>query len=102
MYTVYCDRLTLHDPVLNDPAYLLINPVVSQEANKAGSFTFTIAANHANANAINRLQSVIQVYDDEKLIFRGRVLNDTRTWDNSRKITCEEDLAFLNDTRVRP
>lgn len=102
MYTVYCDRLTLHDPVLNDPAYLLINPVVSQEANKAGSFTFTIAANHANANAINRLQSVIQVYDDEKLIFRGRVLNDTRTWDNSRIITCEEDLAFLNDTRVRP
>lgn len=102
MYKVFCDGHTLHDPSLNDVHFQLISPVVTQEVNKAGSFTFTIPAAHANANALRRLSSVLEVYDDSKLIFRGRILNDTRDWDDSRKVVCESDIAVLNDTTQRP
>lgn len=102
MYKVYCDGYTLHDPSLNDRTYQLLSPEVTQEANKAGNFTFTIPAMHANANAIHRLTSAIEVYDDSKLIFRGRPLNDSEDWDKSRTIVCESDLAKLNDSILRP
>lgn len=102
MYKVYCDGYTLHDPSINDKTYQLLSPEVTQEANKAGNFTFTIPAVHANANAIHRLMSTIEVYDDSKLIFRGRPLNDSEDWDKSRTIVCESDLAKLNDSILRP
>lgn len=102
MYKVFCDGYTLHDPSLNDVHFQLISPVVTQEVNKAGSFTFTISAAHANTNVLRRLLSSVEVYDDSKLIFRGRILNDTRDWDDSRKVVCESDIAVLNDTTQRP
>ena len=102
MYRVLCDGYTLHDPSLNDVNYMLISPVLTQEANKADSFTFSIARTHANANALQRLKSVIEVFDDNKRLFRGRILNDTRDWDDTRQVVCESDLAWLNDTVKRP
>lgn len=102
MYTVYCDGLLLHDPSLNDPAYLLSEPVISKTVNMADQFTFTIRRDHANFDAVSRFRSVIEAYDDGELIFRGRVLNDTRNWNNARTVSCEGDLAMLNDTVVRP
>ena len=102
MYKVYCDGYTLHDPSLNDVCFQLLSPVVTQEENKAGSFTFTLPSMHTNANAIRRLASVIEAYDDSELIFRGRPLNDQEDWNRSRTVVCESDLAMLNDSVLRP
>lgn len=102
MYKVFCDGYTLHDPSLNDIRYQLIDPVLTQEANKASGFTFSIPKTHANGASLQRLKSVITAYDDDKLIFRGRILNDTRDWDDTKQVVCEGDLAMLNDTVQRP
>ena len=46
--------------------------------------------------------SIIQVKKDGSTLFRGRVITDKTGWYNQRDITCEGELAFLLDSRVRP
>jgi phage minor structural protein len=48
------------------------------------------------------LSSVVEVYDDNTLLFHGRVLDDTRDIYNFREYLCEGQLAFLHDSIVRP
>ncbi|MGN0906255.1 MAG: phage tail spike protein [Bullifex sp.] len=48
------------------------------------------------------MKSVITVYQDNDIIFRGRVLDSREGWYKERKITCEGELAFLNDSIIRP
>lgn len=100
MYTVYCDSYLLHDPRL--PDYMITDPALTMEINKAGSFTFTIYPNHPSAAQITKLRSVISVYQDGTLLWRGRVLDDTKGWLNQRKVTCEGALAYLNDSMIAP
>ena len=101
-YKVYCDDSLLLDTRLSDTGYSLINPKVDLELNKAGTFTFDIYDTHINFEKLNKLKSIIQVYQDDFLLFRGRILNDETGFFNQKKITCEGELAFLNDSIQRP
>lgn len=100
MYTVYCDGYLLHDPRL--PDYILADPTLTMEVNKAGSFTFTIYPTHPSVSHIVKLSSVVSVYQDGTLLWRGRVLDDTKGWLNQKKVTCEGSLAYLNDSMIAP
>ena len=50
--------------------------------------------------AIKKMVSVIEVYQDDKRLWCGRVLNQTLDWDNSKVITVEGVLNFLNDSVI--
>lgn len=99
MYTAYIDGLPLHDP---NNGFLVANPNFTQELNKVGSFSFTIYPNHPYFDFIEKLKSIVTVYDRDMMVFRGRVLNDTEGFYNEKQIECESDLAFLLDSVVRP
>lgn len=100
MYTVLLDGAYLYHPKLED--YKLTDAVLDLEVNTSGSLEFTIFPSHPLFGAIKRLKSVVEVYDDGELIFRGRPLNDTYKIDKSQTILCEGDLAFLNDSQMPP
>lgn len=100
MYTVICDGAYLHSPEINE--YRVIDPTVTLEANKVGRFEFTILANHPIYSAITRLKSLIEVYDDGVLLFRGRPLNDSIDIYNSQTILCVGELDYLHDTLMPP
>lgn len=100
MYQVKCDGQLLYDPRVDD--LQLFNPVVTLEVNKTGGFDFTIYPSHPLYNQIKRLKSSIEVYQDNFLLFRGRVLNDEHDFYNAKNIVCEGDLAFFNDSIIRP
>lgn len=100
MYIVTCDGNLLYDPRVDD--IKIINPKVKLEINKVGSFDFTIYPTHPLYGSINKLKSIIEVYQDSVLIFRGRVLNDELGFDKDKTIECEGDLAFFNDSILRP
>ena len=85
MYKVYCDNFLLYADSHKD--YKIVSPKLELELSKAGKFEFSIYPNHPH-------------YDE--LVFRGRVLNSERGWINESKITCEGELAFLNDSIIRP
>lgn len=102
MYRVYCDGYILHEPAFDDVNYMLLSPVITKEVNKADSFTFIIPKTNVNADKLQRLKSVIEVYEDDTRIFRGRILNDTKDWNDTKTVVCEGGLALLNDTVKRP
>lgn len=99
-YRVYCDGLTLYNSKLE--SLKIFNPSVELEVNKTGSFTFTIYPDHPQYNAIQKLKSIITVYQDDYLLFRGRVLDDELGFHNEKHIVCEGAMAFLLDTVQRP
>ena len=100
MYQIYCDGQLLHDPRLQD--YQLLSPSLSLELNKTGSFTFTQYPNHPMAGLVQKLKSVIEVKKDGAVLFRGRPLSGKEGFYRQQDYTCEGELAFLLDSRVRP
>lgn len=100
IYRVYCDgHLLFHTRMGSLTIY---NPSLELEVNKTGSFEFTVQQDHPYYDLIHKLKSIITVYQDDFLLFRGRVLNDEVGWHNERKISCEGELAFLIDSIQRP
>lgn len=102
MYKAFIDGAVLHDPTLDDPAALIIDAEVTKQANAADSFTFTVYPDNPRYSEIYKLTSVVEVEKDGKTIFRGRPIKSTEGWENQQTITCEGELAFLNDSVLRP
>ena len=100
MYKVYCDEYLIHDTRISN--LNVINPNLSLELNKTGTFTFTIYPSHPYFDKLKKLKSIIKVYQDDYLLFKGRILNDTQGWHNEKQVTCEGELAFLLDSIQRP
>lgn len=99
-YRVVCGNYLLLDTQIE--ALKLVDPTLELELNKTGSFTFTIYPDHPNFERIQKLKPIITVYQDEIILFRGRILNDEVGWHNERQVTCEGELAFLLDSVQRP
>ena len=100
MYQVYCDDTLIYDPRID--SLKIVNPKLTIELNKTGSFTFTIYPSNARYNILQKMKSIITVYNDGELIFRGRILNDDERFYNQKQVSCEGELAFLLDSVVRP
>lgn len=100
MYKVYCDNALLYHSKLE--SLKIFNPKIDLEANKTGSFAFTLYPDHPRYGLIQKLKSIITVYQDDYLLFRGRVLDEEKGFRNERHVTCEGELAFLLDSIQRP
>jgi len=100
MYRVYSDGLLLYHSKLD--SLKIFNPSVELEVNKTGSFLFNIYPDHPRYSLIKKLKSIITVYQDDYLLFRGRVLDDEVGWHNEKTVSCEGELAFLLDSIMRP
>ena len=99
MYRVKVDGESIHDPIQGKTISMA---TVTQAANCADQFVFTIYPDNIGYEKIKRHLSIIEVYDDQDCIFRGRAINDTIGWLNQKTITCESDFALLNDSILRP
>ena len=102
MYSVYLDGKVLHDPRLKEDGYVILDPTLEEELNKAGSLKFTITPNNPRYNQYKKLSSIIKVFDNKEEIFRGRVLDDTEDFYKRKAVVCEGDLNFLLDSILRP
>jgi len=100
MYKVYSDYHLLHDDRID--ALKISNAKVELEVNKTGAFEFTIYPDHPYYGEIQKLKSIITVYQDDYLLFRGRVLNDELGFYDEKQVVCEGQLAFLLDSIQRP
>ena len=100
MYRVYCDSFLLFDDSTEE--YKIYSPKVELELNQIGKFEFTIYNNHPNFDSLRRLKSIVTVYQDDYLLFRGRILNDEQGFYNEKQVFCEGELAFLVDSIQRP
>lgn len=65
-------------------------------------FALTVQDRHGILSVIQKLRTIITVYQDDYLIFRGRVLDDEIGFYNEKRVICEGELAFLLDSVQRP
>ena len=100
MYSVYCDNFLLYNDQQEE--YKIYNPKLEMELNKINSFEFTIYNDHPSFDRMQRLKSIIQVFQDGFLLFRGRILDDIQGFYNEKQVSCEGELAFLVDSIQRP
>ena len=101
MYKAYVDNALLLDTLSLDRLQIT-DAKLELELNKTGAFTFTIHPSHPLYNSLQKLKSIVTVYQDGDLIYRGRVLNDGSGFYNTKQVTCEGELAFLLDSVMRP
>lgn len=100
MYRVLCDNALMYDSRIEELA--LINPVLNLEENRAGSFSFTIAPVQPFYDKIEKRKSIIEVYQDEDLLFSGTCIEEGKDFYKQKNVYCEGELSFLNDSIQRP
>lgn len=102
MYTIFIDNQPLYVPLLANEGYGVISPKLTMELNKAGSLSFTLLPNNVQYDNIQKLKSIVTVYQDGIEVFRGRVLDDKKDFYKKKNVYCEGELAFLVDSVQRP
>lgn len=99
MFYVYADGESLWFPL--DDKRVILNPRLTLEMGKAGSFQFSLPPSNSQYNTLTKLKTIITVTLDDTEIFRGRILTMDRSFNNVKQIYCEGVLAYLNDS-VQP
>ena len=94
MYRIYSGSTILHHP--NSP-FIAEEAKISEEINTQGSLDMVLV----DPLSLN-LRDPIEVYDDDGLIWRGRVMSIENGLNRKKTVHCEGALAFLCDTIVRP
>lgn len=100
MYRVYCDGTIIYNPNIKELA--ISEAVVTLELNSAGSFSFKLPPTHPAYEMTRKFRSRIEVYSDDELIFAGRPSEIDVDYFKIKKIYCEGELAYLNDSVQRP
>lgn len=100
MYQIFCDKTLIYDTRIDE--LKLINPKLELELNKVNKCEFDIYPTHRNFGDLKKMKSLIEVFQDGKKIFHGRILNDEQGFYKQKKVLCEGELAFLNDSVQRP
>ena len=99
----------IFDP--SDDTLVLLNPKLSLEIGKSGSFEFVLPPFHRYIDSFHQLVTIVIVdmevkndsnSEDERIeLFRGRVLTNDLDFKGNRKIVCEGCMSYLLDSVQR-
>lgn len=78
------------------------NPQLTLEINKVGQFKFKVFPSHPYFNDLQNKVSKFTIKKGNKTIFKGRMVQEEQGILNSKNIEVESDLAYLNDSVMRP
>lgn len=100
---VWDTKACIYDPTgedLRTTATLLISPTLTREAGKAGSFEFTLPLGNVAHSALQKLKTIVEVEQDGKILWRGRVMSHEMDFYLRQKVYCEGELAYFNDSSL--
>lgn len=100
MIQVYADGVLTYDSRLEE--YDLTGLKVTRGLNKGGTAEITMPHGHPAYSTYRNYRTVVEVYRDGRLKFRGRALYPVDNYANQRTIVCEGELCFLQDAIHRP
>ena len=100
MYRIYADDNLIYSPYIDE--LKVTSAKLELEQNEQGTFTFTIYPTNPYINEIEKMKTLIYVYQDDLLIFKGIAVNDTIAFRNQRTIQCKEEYYFLEYSIQRP
>lgn len=100
MYRIYADDMLIYDDTRMEDTLRLVSPKLTLEDNAAGSLVITVPPGNAGYDSIEQLNTTIRVEKDGAEIWEGRVLQERKDFWNDRVLTCEGELAYLNDVVI--
>lgn len=100
MIQVYADERLVYDSRLPDLALQTLKATCS--VTKAGTVELTMPPGHPAMKYFTGYRTVITIYKDNVLQFRGRALYPSDDFYGSRTITGEGERGFLRDGVMRP
>lgn len=99
IYTVKIDGITVFD---EDPERTLESPECEMEMNAPGSFSFVMYPDHEYYNVPQLLTSDVEIWENNEIIWFGRIIKIEIGFLNSKRIECEGALGYFNDSIQRP
>lgn len=99
MYQIFADNALIYDTRYEE--YAIAKGQIDLEVNRSGSFVFALYRDHPYYDRINKLKTIITVYRDGYIVFRGRVIKSVDGFYNDKTFTCEGELSFLLDSIQR-
>ena len=104
MYEIYAGNVLIHSDITPLETTKVINPRLTLEDSAAGSLEMVLPPNNVgySQDVIKRMTTDIVVKCDGEFLWGGRVLQDSGDFWNNRKLMCEGELAFLNDSIQPP
>lgn len=100
MLQLYVDGKIIYDSRMKSTALLGLSAQLG--LNKGGAATIILPPDHFAYNDFISYRSVVEIYRDRVLRFRGRALYPTDDFRMNRTITCEGERCFLRDGINRP
>lgn len=100
MIQIYADDVLAYDSRLDD--YGLLGLSVTTGLNKGGTASIIMPESHPAYNVYTSYRTVVSIYRDTDLLFRGRALYPSDDYYNRRTIVCEGERCFLRDATMRP
>ena len=102
MYSIYVDDTCIYSDISPSNKNKVLDPVLTLEDNAAGSLEFTIPTINAGYEVLKRMTSEVVVKREGTEIWSGRILSEDHDFYNNKKIYCEGELAYFNDSIQPP
>lgn len=90
----------LYDPNIQDLA--LTSATVNLESNTAGSATLVFPCTHTHYSILNDKTAIFSIYENNEIIFKGRIYEVKKDWNNSLTVALEGALSVLSDVLSPP
>ena len=97
---VYADKSLVYDNRLE--SYELLALKVKAKAESGGTATLQLPPLHPAYSKFVSLKTLVEIYRNSELVFRGRALCPSDDFYGSRTITCESERCFFQDAVMRP
>lgn len=104
MIKILADGELIYDSRLREPGkdYTLLGLKTTTGVNKGGTAEIIMPPGHPAYSALVCHRSIVEMYRDDVLRFRGRALGYADDWMNRRTWTCEGELCLFQDAVSRP
>lgn len=100
MIQIYADGVIAYDSRLED--YDLLGLTVTTGINKGGTAQIVMPPEHPAYSSYTSYKTIVEIYRDGRLLFRGRALYPADDYYNRRTVVCEGELCFFQDAVSRP
>lgn len=100
MIQIYTDGVLVYDSRLE--AYDLQGLKITRGLNKGGTAEIAMPAIHPAYGRFNGYRTVVEIFRDGRLKFRGRALYPIDDIYNTRTVVCEGEYCFFQDAVSRP
>lgn len=97
---VYADGRLVYDPRLETSA--LVGLSVTTGLNKGGTASITMNHDHPSFDDFVSYKTIVEIYINGLLRFRGRALYSTDNFQMQRTVLCEGEFCFFQDAVCRP